>query len=66
MQLAEGEAAAHKRRLEQTGVVASLQAALELLFAQPYLAENPFAALVALVRHHGIGYELWGSRAIHA
>lgn len=63
LQSAGGETAAHKRRLEQTGVVASLKAALELLFAQPYLAENPFAALVALVRHHSVGYELWGSRA---
>ena len=63
LQVAGGEAAAHRRRLEQSGVVESLKAALELLFAQPYLAENPFAALAALVRHHSTGYELWGSRA---
>lgn len=57
------DAAQHARRLENSGIVESLKAALKTVFAQPYLAENPFAALTALMRHHGTGYELWGSRA---
>ena len=57
------DAASHQRRLVESGIVETLKAALQTMFAQPYLAENPFAALTALMYHHGTGYELWGSRA---
>ena len=50
--------------IHESGIVPSLTDAIAVLFKQRYLAENPFAALVALLRHQPAGFANWGSRAM--